>query len=221
MANSKNITFDQLYSSLLAVKEYAAEKEHGTHVIYATTSTDIVPGEQGVAGSANNCAKGDHTHSIPPYPTELKSPGTLSISLAGDEPTKYDGSVNKDIEISYSNIGASPAYHSSSEDIYGKSSELLYGHAKASSTTPKESGTASVGTEISSFARGDHVHPEQVNITGNAVTATKLLDAVTIIIGDSGKAFDGSNNLIWTMDEIGIEYATDEEVSLDVNNIFS
>ena len=86
MANSKNITFDQLYSSLLAVKEYAAEKEHGTHVIYATTSTDIVPGEQGVAGSANNCAKGDHTHSIPPYPTELKSPGTLSIRLL--EPSK-------------------------------------------------------------------------------------------------------------------------------------
>lgn len=43
----------------------------------------------------------------------------------------------------------------------------------ASTTTPKANGTASIGTETA-FARGDHIHPAQTTISGNAGTATKL-----------------------------------------------
>ena len=52
-----------------------------------------------------------------------------------------------------------PIDHASSGSDYGLASASLYGHAKASGTTPKAPGTAAVGTETNKFARGDHVHP--------------------------------------------------------------
>ena len=68
----------------------------------------------------------------------------------------------------------------------------------ASTTSPKAAGTAAVGSETN-YARGDHVHPAQTTITGNAGTATKLATARTIAIGTgaSGTAtsFDGSGNI--------------------------
>ena len=91
-----------------------------------------------------------------------------------------------------------PSDHASTTTEYGVSSSTNYGHAMASSTTPLAAGTASVGNETSSFARGDHVHPEQTTISGNAGTATKLAAARTIsLAGDaSGSAsFDGSENI--------------------------
>ena len=84
-------------------------------------------------------------------------------------------------------IGAAPASHTSVE-----ATDTVLGHAKASQTTPKAAGTAAVGTEKSTFARGDHVHPAQTTITGNAGTATKLATARTI----DGVSFNGSANII-------------------------
>ena len=55
--------------------------------------------------------------------------------------------------------GKAPTSHASSATTYGVSTASNYGHAKASGTTPKANGTAAVGSETSSFARGDHVHP--------------------------------------------------------------
>ena len=43
----------------------------------------------------------------------------------------------------------------------------------------------------------------QTDITGNAGTATKLATAKTITIGNTGKQFDGSGNMSWSLDEIG------------------
>ena len=60
----------------------------------------------------------------------------------------------------------------------------------ASTTTPKANGTATVGTDTK-FARGDHVHPAQTTITGNAGSATKLQTARTI----NGAAFNGTANI--------------------------
>lgn len=64
-----------------------------------------------------------------------------------------------------------PINHASSGSDYGLASASLYGHAKASGTTPKAPGTASVGTETNKFARGDHVHPHddtKLDKTGGA-----------------------------------------------------
>lgn len=65
-----------------------------------------------------------------------------------------------------------PINHASTGTSYGVSSESNYGHAKASTTTPKANGTASAGSETSSFARGDHVHPLQTSVA-NATKATQ------------------------------------------------
>lgn len=68
---------------------------------------------------------------------------------------------------------------------------------EASTTIPLVAGVAVSGTE-DKYARGDHVHPEQVNITGNAATAHKLLVAKDIELtgGVTGSvSFDGSQNV--------------------------
>ena len=51
-----------------------------------------------------------------------------------------------------------PKSHKSTGTDYGVSDASNYGHSMASSTTPKELGTAAVGSETAKFARGDHVH---------------------------------------------------------------
>ena len=43
------------------------------------------------------------------------------------------------------------------------------------------------------------------NTTGNAATATKLQTARTLIIGNTGKSFDGSGNVSWSLAEIGAQ----------------
>lgn len=67
----------------------------------------------------------------------------------------------------------------------------------ASSTTPKAPGIAAVGSETK-FARGDHVHPLQTSVSGNAGTATKLVTARTIrtnLSYTNTASFDGSANV--------------------------
>lgn len=99
----------------------------------------------------------------------------------------------------FSDVGAAPKDHASSTTNYGVSSPTNYGHAMASSVTPLVAGAANVGTETSKFARGDHVHPVQTSVSGNAGTATKLQTSRTIAIsgGTTGKAtsFNGSANI--------------------------
>ena len=81
-----------------------------------------------------------------------------------------------------------PTSHASTATTYGVSSPTNYGHAMASSTTPIVAGTAAVGSEDSKFARGNHVHPAQTTVSGNAGTATKLATTRAI----DGVSFDGS-----------------------------
>jgi hypothetical protein len=59
-----------------------------------------------------------------------------------------------------------------------------------SSTAPIIAGTAAVGN-LTTAARGNHVHPAQTAITGNAATATKLATARNI----NGVAFDGTADI--------------------------
>ncbi|MBD5553855.1 MAG: hypothetical protein HDQ95_00510, partial [Roseburia sp.] len=92
------------------------------------------------------------------------------------------------VTLTAANIGAAPTSHASTATTYGVSTAANYGHAMASSTTPKENGTAAIGTETAKFARGDHVHPLQTSVSGNAGTATKLATARTI----DGVSFNGS-----------------------------
>lgn len=59
------------------------------------------------------------------------------------------------------------------------------------STTPKANGTAAVGSETK-YAAGDHVHPAQTSVSGNAGTATALQTGRKI----DGVSFDGTADII-------------------------
>lgn len=111
------------------------------------------------------------------YKPQIRQDETTVVDL--DLCAKYDGEGN-DIVATYAKKGESGT--------------------AASNTVPKAAGTAAIGTELA-FARGDHVHPAQENISGNAGTATKLAAARTITLsGDvSGSIiFDGSKNVTIT-----------------------
>ena len=86
-------------------------------------------------------------------------------------------------------------------------------HVTWSTTTPKANGTAAVGSETK-VARGDHVHPLQTTVSGNAGTATKLATARTLTIGNTGKTFDGSANVSWSLAEIGAAASSHDHTSL-------
>lgn len=47
-----------------------------------------------------------------------------------------------------------------------------------------------------------------ISISGNAATATKLATAKTLTIGNTGKTFDGSGNVSWSLSEIGAAAAS-------------
>lgn len=87
-------------------------------------------------------------------------------------------------------------------DISASEVEALVDAGKISPATvaPLIAGTAAVGTSAK-YAREDHRHPEQINITGNAETATKLATAKTVSLsGDvtGSTTFDGSKNVAIT-----------------------
>lgn len=121
-----------------------------------------------------------------------------------------------------------PSNHASTSTEYGISSSTDYGHALASSTTPLAPGTASVGDEVSSFARGDHIHPAQTSVSGNAGTATKLeTPRVISLNGDvvGSASFDGSENISISVSSIKeVAYTSNEPtaanaISLDNESI--
>ena len=89
--------------------------------------------------------------------------------------TTYQTKVDSiDGEIAGLKNGKAPNSHASSATTYGISTASKYGHAMASSTSPKANGSAAVGTETAKFARGDHVHPLQTTVSGNAGSANKV-----------------------------------------------
>ena len=75
-------------------------------------------------------------------------------------------------------------------------------HVNYYDDNPKVAGTLTAGSS-SKVSRGDHVHPAQTTITGNAGTATTLATARTLTIGNTGKTFNGSANVSWNLNEIG------------------
>ena len=90
--------------------------------------------------------------------------------------------------------------HASADTSYGVGSATNYGHVKAATDAPLvASGSGNVGTDNGLYARADHVHPEQLNISGNAETATKLANARTISISGgataTGVTFNGTNDV--------------------------
>lgn len=65
-------------------------------------------------------------------------------------------------------------------------------HVTYSTTVPAAAGTASVGT-ASTVSRSDHVHPVQTSVSGNAGSANKVNNSLSIQLnGGTATTFDGS-----------------------------
>lgn len=85
--------------------------------------------------------------------------------------------------------------------LNGKAASSHGTHVTYSTTAPAANGTASAGS-AANVSRGDHVHPLQTAVSGNAGTATKLQTARTITLsGDASGSvsFDGSENKTLTV----------------------
>lgn len=106
--------------------------------------------------------------------------------------TTYTTKIDSiDSEIAGLKTGKAPTSHASTTTSYGASTASAYGHAMASSTSPKANGTAAVGSETAKFARGDHVHPLQTTVSGNAGSANKVNSNLVIKL-NSGST-EGTN----------------------------
>ena len=121
--------------------------------------------------------------------------GTLPVVRGGTGVTTSTGTGNNVLSTSPTlvtpNIGVAT----------GTSFNSITGLSSVVGTT---SGTAAVGTSTT-VARADHVHPIQTTITGNSSTTTALQTARTLTIGSTGKTFDGTANVSWSVAEIGAQ----------------
>lgn len=115
--------------------------------------------------------------------TKLQTARAIKI---GNTSKNFDGTAN--VTWTLAEIGAAASSHGT--------------HVTYATAAPLANGTAAVGTSAK-VAREDHVHPLQTSVSGNAGTATKLATARTLTIGNTGKNFDGSGNVTWTLGEIG------------------
>lgn len=106
---------------------------------------------------------------------KLASPQNITLTGAVTGAASFDGSAEASIETVLTN----PV-------------------PEAATSDPVISGTATVGVS-EKYAREDHVHPAQTDVTGNAGTADKLKTARNIeLVGNvTGTAsFDGSENIV-------------------------
>lgn len=95
-------------------------------------------------------------HGTTPAGTNYAWTGTAWDPLGGD--VDLSNYVTNDA-LSTALAGYAPKDHATTSVTYGVASVSYYGHAKASATTPAMDGTASVGTDNGTYARGNHVHP--------------------------------------------------------------
>jgi hypothetical protein len=75
-------------------------------------------------------------------------------------------------------------------------------HIDLSFDLPKPAENEAQAGASDNAARADHVHPLQTSVQ-NAETAAKLTKSIDVTIGSKKESFDGSNNISWTLDEIG------------------
>ena len=216
---------DNEWASVTPESIGAAPKNHGTHVEFSTSA----PMPAGVAsiGSATTVSRGDHVHPeqediIGNAGTATKLQNKRGITI-GEIKKNFDGS--SDISFSLTEIGAAPTSHGSHvppvESVQfnrflrndrtwatvtpaniGAAASNHGTHVTYATTSPKEAGASSVGTE-DTVSRGDHVHPAQTTITGNAGSATKLQISRNITVGNKIEAFNGTSDITFTLDEIG------------------
>ncbi len=181
---------------------YCTDQTDGTSFIGGVfdNSATSYPYSAGLAigGTSGNLLwKGVKVATVSDIPS-VPSATTTTPKINGTAAVGSESKWAKGDHVHPTDTSRAPTSHASSATTYGVSSASNYGHAKASGTTPKANGTAAVGSETSSFARGDHVHPAQTSVSGNAGSANKVNQALTVKLnsgtteGTDMFTFDGS-----------------------------
>ena len=115
--------------------------------------------------------------------------------------------------VTPANIGAAASSHGT--------------HVTYASAVPLANGTAAIGSS-GKVAREDHVHPLQTEVSGNAGSADVLSTPRNITIGNQTNAFDGSENITYTLSAIGASaeghnhdgrYYTESEINTKVSSL--
>ena len=110
--------------------------------------------------------------------------------------------------------------------LAGKADKSHGTHVTYSTDAPKVAGTASAGS-ANNVARGDHVHPLQTSVSGNAGTATQFKDAKSVTLtGDvTGTASSKAGwSVATTLSDSGVEagsYGPSENATPGYNTTFN
>lgn len=113
-----------------------------------------------------------NTISIPAYPTTLKNPNALTISLNGTSQGAYDGSAAKSFNITAASIGAAASSHSHSNYA---STVSTTGSGNAI-TAISQSGNTITATKGSTFSLSNHTH-SYIPLSGGTMTGGQIARA--------------------------------------------
>lgn len=103
---------------------------------------------------------------------------TSAVTLSEILPISLGGTGANNSAQARANIGAPSVNHASSNNVYGLSSDTLYGHAMAGSSIPvADTQGGSAGSDNTHFAKQDHSHP--MNLATNTVFGSvQLSDSI-------------------------------------------
>ncbi len=174
--------------------------------------SDYYTSEQTDALLSKKSATG-HTHTksqITDFPTSLKNPTALTIKLNGTEAASYDGSSAKTVNVTPAGIGAAASSHTHTKSqitdfptSMKNPSALSWSGYSSGSYDGSETKNIEIPSNTSQLTNGAGFITSSGSISGNAATATKLQTARTLTIGNTGKTFNGTANVSWTLSEIG------------------
>ena len=196
----------------------AAPTSHGDHVTYSSTSPSA-PGTAS-AGSAANVSRGDHVHPLQTNvsgssgsctgnaatATKLKTARNIALTGTITGNANFDGSGNISIATSVNNVPASgnwfkgiPTVTSAGVMEIGKYIDF---HNAADSTTDYDVRLQCNGTSANTVNMPTNSGTLAL-LSDNVASATRLQYARKLTIGNTGKTFNGTADVAWTLAEIG------------------
>lgn len=114
----------------------AVSGKPSTYAPSSHTHDDRYYTESEINSKLSGKANSSHTHTksqITDFPSSMKNPNSLTISLNGTSQGAYDGSAAKSINVTPSSIGAAPSSHTHDDRYYTESEMNTKLNAKAAS----------------------------------------------------------------------------------------
>ena len=180
----------------------ASDHTHSNYLptVGGTISGNIVPNANNTIALGTSSAKFSNIYSTTftgalsgnaTTATTLATARTITIGSAGKS---FNGSAN--ISFTLTEIGAAAASHTHSGYLAST------GGTVSGAINPNATNTIDLGTSSLKY-RTIYATTFSGALSGNATTATTLATARTLTIGNTGKSFNGSANVSWSLAEIG------------------